>query len=483
MEYLIRRALILLVALLLVGCAKNPVSGDQEFVTINESDEIAQCTKHHQSILAQYGLYDEPELQNHVNHIGQQLAAKSHRSHLTYHFTVLDSPDVNAFALPGGYIYITRGVMAYLNSEAELAGVLRHEIGHVTARDSVRQQSGQLVAGLFNILVSATTGNSQLRQLSQQLSTGLIRGYGREHELEADRLGPQYLHRSNYNPEPMLDVIGVLKGREFYEKTLAKKQNREPEINHGVFSTHPKNDQRLQTVIFEAKTLTAIQYKDNNRATYLSHIDGIDWGLSPSQGIVTANRFLHADLGFAIQFPKSWTLHNSPQALLAQNEDNGAIAELSVAQLNPNEDNNDLLKRLSKNAQLDVSKKNYGNTATIQVTIAKNKQPARISAIKLDQSQALFLIGSSTEITFGSTDRQLLVINESFKRLSPKEVKLIKSPILTVVSVKSSGSFALLAKNSALAKDAEDSLRLLNHSFPNGSISNHQQIKIIILEH
>lgn len=483
MEYLIRRALILLVALLLVGCAKNPVSGDREFVTMNESDEIAQGTKHHQSILAQYGLYDEPELQNYVNHIGQQLTAKSHRSHLTYHFTVLDSPDINAFALPGGYIYITRGIMAYLNSEAELAGVLGYEIGHVTVRHSVRQQSGQLVAGLFNILVSATTGSSQLGQLSQQLSTGLIRGYGREHELEAGRLGAQYLHKSNYNPESMLDVIGVLKDQELHEKALAKKQNREPKIYHDVFSTHPKNDQRLQTVISEAKTLTAIQYKDNNRATYLSHIDGMDWGLSPSQGIVAANRFLHADLDFAIQFPKSWTLHNSPQALLARNEDNGAIPELSVAQLNPNEDTNDLLKRLSKNAQLDVSKKNYGNTATIQVTIAKNKQPTRISAIKLDQSQALFIIGSSTEITFDSTDRQLLAINESFKRLSPKEVKLIKSPILTVVSVKSSDSFASLAKNSALEKDAEDSLRLLNHSFPNGSISNHQQIKIIILEH
>lgn len=483
MKYFTHQTLILLVALLLISCAKNPVSGDREFVSMSESDEIAQGAKHHQSILTQYGVYDDPELQSYVNHIGQQLAAKSHRSHLTYHFTVLDSPDINAFALPGGYIYITRGIMAYLNSEAELAGVLGHEIGHVTARHSVRQQSGQLAAGLLSILVAATTGSSQLEQLSQQLSTGLIRGYGREHELEADRLGAQYLHKSNYNPESMLDVIGVLKDQELYEKALAKKQNREPKIYHGVFSTHPKNDQRLQTVISEAKTLAAIQYKDNNRATYLSHIDGMDWGLSPSQGIVTANRFLHADLGFAIQFPKNWTIHNSPHALLARNESNGAIVQLTVAPLNPNEDTEGLLKRLIQNEQLDVSKKNYGDTATTQVTVAKNKQPTRITAIKLDQAQALFIIGSSTEATFGLTDRQLLAINQSFKRLTPKEIKAIKTPILTVVSVKSSDSFASLAKSSALEKDAEDSLRLLNHSFPNGSISNHQQIKIITLEH
>ena len=483
MKLLTHQTLILLVAMLLIGCAKNPVSGDREFVTMSESDEIAQGAKHHQSILAQYGLYNDPELQSYVNQIGQQLSAKSHRSHLTYHFTVLDSPDINAFALPGGYIYITRGIMAYLNSEAELAGVLGHEIGHVTARHSVRQQSGQLAAGLLNILVAATTGSSQLGQLSQQLSTGLIRGYGREHELEADRLGAQYLHQSNYNPESMLDVIGVLKDQELYEKALAKKQNREPKIYHGVFSTHPKNDQRLQTVIAEAKTLTAIQYKDNNRAAYLDHIDGIDWGLSPSQGIVTANRFVHTDMGFSVQFPKNWTVHNSPQALLARNENNGAIVQLTMAPLEANEDTAGLLKRLTKNTQLDVAKKSYGNTATTQVTVAKNIQPARISAIKLDQSQALFIIGTSTESMFSPTDRQLLAINQSFKRLTQKEIAAIKTPILTVISVKSSDSFASLAKSSAIEKDAEDSLRLLNHSFPNGSISKHQQIKIITLEH
>ena len=473
---------VLLAAVFLAGCAKNPVSGDREFVTMSESDEIAQGAKHHQSILAQYGVYDDPQLQAYVNNLGQQLAAKSHRSHLKYHFTVLDSPDINAFALPGGYIYITRGIMAYLNSEAELAGVLGHEIGHVTARHSVRQQSGQLAAGLLNILVAATTGSSELGQLSQQLSTGLVRGYGREHELEADRLGAQYLHNSRYNPESMLDVIGVLKDQESYEIALARKQGREPKIYHGVFSTHPKNDQRLQTVVAEAKKLTATQYKNNNRKAYLDNIDGMDWGPSPKQGVVTANRFLHADLGFSIQFPKNWIIQNSPTALLARNESNGAIAQLSVAPLNPNESTADLLKRLTKNTQLNVHAKAYGNTAITQVTVAKNVQPARISAIKLGRSQALFIIGSSTEATFTITDNQLLSINQSFKRLTKKEIAAIKTPVLKVIPVKKTDSFASLAKKSAIENDAEASLRLLNHAFPRGKLSNHKNIKIITLE-
>ena len=250
------------------GCATNPVTGDSDFAIVSETKEIEQGRRYHKSILAQYGVYDDPELQAYVNDIGQRLARKSHRSHLTFTFTVLDSPDINAFALPGGYIYITRGIMAYLDSEAELAGVLGHEIGHVTARHSVRQQSGQFAAGLLSVLIAATTGSQGLTNASQQLGTGLVRGYGRDHELEADRLGAEYLHSTNYDPESMLEVIGVLKDQEVYEKALAKKEKRTAIIYHGVFSTHPRNDDRLKTVVRAAKKLSSESYRDSNQSAY-----------------------------------------------------------------------------------------------------------------------------------------------------------------------------------------------------------------------
>ncbi len=306
------KCLLFTLSLMLFGCATNPVSGDREFVTLSESQEIDQGRKYHQTIIDQYGVYDDPDLQSYVEAIGQQLAANSHRAHLEFHFTILDSPDINAFALPGGYIYITRGIMAYLDNEAELAGVLGHEIGHVTARHSVRQQSGQLAAGLLNILISATTGSRTLEELGDQLSFGIIRGYGRKHELEADRLGAEYLHKSSYDPEVMLEVIGVLKDQELYERALAKKENREPKIYHGVFSTHPKNDDRLKTVVRAAKTLSPVQYRDDNRATYLKSIDGMVWGQNPDQGVVVKNRFMHAELGIALQFPLDWLITNNP---------------------------------------------------------------------------------------------------------------------------------------------------------------------------
>ncbi|MGB5327512.1 MAG: M48 family metalloprotease, partial [Gammaproteobacteria bacterium] len=170
--------LLLILSLTLNACATNPVTGKSDFALVSESEEINQGRSYHNQIIAEYGIYDDPVLQQYVNGIGQELAARSHRAHLKFTFTVLDSPEINAFALPGGYVYITRGIMAYLDSKAELAGVLGHEIGHVTARHSVRQQSGQMASTLLSVLITATTGQSGLGDLSNQLSSGIIRGYG-----------------------------------------------------------------------------------------------------------------------------------------------------------------------------------------------------------------------------------------------------------------------------------------------------------------
>jgi len=482
MNYKFQHYLIFCFVLLLCGCAINPVTGESDFVTISESEEIAQGKKYHQSIIAQYGVYDDPKLQAYVNKIGQKLAKKSHRSHLKFHFTVLDSPDINAFALPGGYIYITRGIMAYLNSEAEIAGVLGHEIGHVTARHSVRQQSGQFASSLLNVFVAVATGSESLSQLSSQLSTSLVRGYGRKHELEADKLGAQYLHKVGYNPESMLEVIGVLKNQEIYEKALAKKQNREANIYHGVFSTHPKNDKRLKTVVRAAKKLSSKTYRDNNAEKYLNTINGMSWGQNVEQGIVVNNRFMHPGLGIGIQFPTSWQVTNRPDALIARDFDKGAIVQMTLLELNNNESPADALKRQIKDDKLAVKKYNFGASAITQIKIGEKQQPARVSALKLAGKQAIFIIGTNAKAGFKSTDTELLKINNSFARLSDKQIAEIKAPFLKIIEPKSGESFAKLSKISAITYDAESVLRLLNRAFPKGRITPGQSLKIIAVD-
>lgn len=468
-----------LIAIFVSGCAINPVTGESDFVTISESEEIAQGAKYHQSIVDLYGIYHNPELQVYVNRLGQTLAAKSHRSHLDFHFTVLDSPEINAFALPGGYIYITRGIMAYLSSEAELAGVLGHEIGHVTARHSVRQQSGQFASSLLNVLVAATTGSQSLGELSNQLSTGIVRGYGRKHELEADKLGAEYLHKIGYNPDSMLEVISVLKDQELYEKALAKKQNRQPNIYHGVFSTHPKNDQRLKTVVGAAKKLSTKNYRSSNETGYLKMIDGITWGQNIEQGVVVNNRFLHPGLAISIQFPEKWQVNNSPEALMARDHASGAIVQIIPVALKQKESLQDLLKRQTNNSKLIVKKHEFGASTITQASTGNSNQPARLSALKVDNSQALLVIGTSKKESFKTSDTQFMKINQSFSLLSAEDRASIASPVLAVIKASKNDSFQSLAKSSPINFEAENILRLLNRAFPEGDIVINQPIKII----
>jgi len=167
------------------GCAMNPVSGTPDLVFMSESSEINIGSGNDAKIRGKYGVYDSPALQAYVQQVGQKLAAQSHRPGLTYHFTVLDSPEVNAFALPGGYIYITRGILAYLNSEAELAAVLGHEIGHVTARHGVRQYTAATATGFVGAIIGVATGIGATQDLFNNVfGNAILSGYGRDHELE-----------------------------------------------------------------------------------------------------------------------------------------------------------------------------------------------------------------------------------------------------------------------------------------------------------
>jgi predicted Zn-dependent protease len=473
--------LILLAASLFLGaCAKNPVTGDSDFALVSESEEIEQGRSYHSEIIRTYGVYDDPQLQEYVNRIGQMLARESHRSYLEFHFTVLDSAEINAFALPGGYIYVTRGIMAYLDSEAELAGVLGHEIGHVTARHSVRQQAGQFASGLLGVLISATTGQSALGNLSQQLSTGIIRGYGREHELEADQLGAQYLHKAGYDPDNMLEVIGVLKDQEVYETELAKRENRQANTYHGVYSTHPQNDERLKTVVHAAKKLSSKEYRDNNQPAYYQHVHGMVWGSSLNQGVVVKNRFSHPDLAIAVQLPQGWKVDNNPRFLEARDPDSSAMMQIGVIPHEENESADKALQRLTKIDDLDTQVTNFGATARISIKVDGESQPARVSVILLNDDQVLTLFGTSSSKHYKEADRQLIKTGDSFQHLDAAQVAAIKAPRLQVIP-RSTQSFESLALLSALEFDAINRLRLLNRSFPDGKITRLNHLKTVTL--
>jgi len=285
--------------LALTACSVNPVSGKKDFTLISEQQELAMGAQSHKSILKQKKRYNNPALQAYVNNIGQALAKKSHRNNIRFTFTILDDPSVNAFALPGGYVYITTGIMAYLNSEGELAGVLGHEIGHVTARHGVKQQSAGMASAILVDLIAKKAGSGTGKSLNQ-LGTALLRGYGRDHELQADKLGAEYLARVGYAPENMIDVVSVLKAQEEFDKYQAKKEGRQPRAYHGVFATHPKNDVRLQQVIKAAKRFKTAGTRPANHDGYLKRINGLKYRIDKKQmGRIVVGRATTPGLTYA----------------------------------------------------------------------------------------------------------------------------------------------------------------------------------------
>lgn len=476
------------ILVLLSGCAQNPVSGEADFVLMSEQEEIAMGKKEHPKILKQYGRYDNKALQAYVNKVGQRVAARSHRSNLKYHFTLLDSSDVNAFALPGGYIYITRGLLAYLNSEAELAAVLGHEIGHVTARHSVRRISAatasQLGIAIGSIFIPEA-GRAAAQDILNTLNTALIQGYGREHELEADRLGAEYLARTGYDAQAMIGVIRVLKNQELFEQQLAKEEKREPRTYHGVFASHPDNDTRLQQVVAEAERLKGRSVtRANDRATFIKRQNRLVFGSSAREGIIHDSNFYHRDLGIALTFPRDWKLQNRSDSLLATAPGKVAALQMTLEKAQKKESAKDFLssnlklKQLEKGEPLAVGGGD-GYTGLAPVRSGAKTHQGRVIAVLIDGNGFIFMGVADDEKSFSRYDKAFLETARSLHSLREDERKMAEPLLLDVVRVGSGDTFAKLSRGSPLPHHAEVQLRLLNDSYPEGEPKVGSWIKVV----
>lgn len=475
-----RIAAIALGALGLTHCAQNPVSGDKDFVLMSEQQEIQLGAQAHQDVLKEYAALENPALQTYVNSVGQRLAQQSHRPQLKWHFTVVDSPDVNAFALPGGYVYITRGLMAYLNSEAELAGVIGHEIGHVTARHGVRQQSAATAAGVGAVLGSILVpglNNQGGATLLQTLAQAWTAGYGREHELESDRLGAEYLAKTGYSPQAMIDVIGVLKNQELYAAEQTRRDGRPVRTYHGTFATHPSNDARLQQVVGEANRYSVAMPREG-RNEYLQNLAGVYFGDSPDQGLIRNNMLLHPKLGLAIQFPPGWRVQNRPDRVLALNPKGDALVELRQGPKNDQP-----LDTLQRSVRLDAGARyDSGSLSGYPAAFAAGAQQGRpvvVAAVVFNGSQ--YLIGGMAwdQAVYARERNALRGTINSFRAITPEERQTARPYVLKLIAAQPGMTLANLARQSPLGADAESQLRLMNGLYPSGEPKPGQRLKIV----
>ena len=311
--------------LMIDACAVNPVTGKKQVVLMSEAQEIAMGKEADPQIIQQFGLYDNKGLQDFINVKGKEMAAISHRPNLDYQFRILDSDVLNAFAVPGGYVYFTRGIMAHFNNEAEFAGVLGHEIGHIAARHSVEQQRNQMLGQLG--IITGMIISPEFGQFAEQASQGLgllLLKFGRDAERESDRLGVEYSSKVGYDAHQMAGFFN----------TLERKSGDEGEAIPDFLSTHPNPGDRNVTV---NKLATEWGQKLNlkdpevNRNTYLKRIEGLVYGEDPKQGFVENSVFYHPVLKLQFPIPANWAYQNSPDKVQMAPKDGRAMMMLTLA--------------------------------------------------------------------------------------------------------------------------------------------------------
>jgi predicted Zn-dependent protease len=318
-------AVAILGAAVLAGCATNPATGERELSLIGEGQEIAMGREADQDVQATIGVYDDPALQAYVEGVGTRLAKSSERPDLPWTFRVADDPAVNAFALPGGFIYVTRGLLATMNSEAELAAVVGHEIGHVTARHAVNRISRAQLTGLglgIGMILSP-----ELAQFGDLASLGLnllFLKYSRDDERESDELGLRYMLRAGYDPDAMVDVFSQLE-----QASGLSESERVPDW----LATHPAPEERGQRAADALAALTPAEREGTvSREAYQRQLDGLVYGQDPRQGFFRNNELIHPELRFRMEFPAGWRAVNQRQQVLALSPQQDALEVLTLSE-------------------------------------------------------------------------------------------------------------------------------------------------------
>lgn len=460
------------------SCSTNPVTGKKQLTLMSEEQEIAMGKEADPQIVAQFGLYEDSQLQAFINEKGNQMAKVSHRPNLQYTFRIVDSDVVNAFAVPGGYVYFTRGIMAHFNDEAQFAGVLGHEIGHITARHSVIQQRNSLLGNIG--LIAGVVIKPELAEFAETASQGLqllFLKFGRDDEKQSDELGVEYSSKIGYDAKHMADFFTTLE-----RQSAAAGAGNIPDF----LSTHPNPAGRHDKVL----SLATNYQKQNpgtynvNRNAYLKRIDGIVYGPDPRQGFLEGNVFYHPEMKFRWTLPSGWSFQNAPTVVQSAEKNGKALLQMSVVQeTSPRE----AAQKLVTNNQLqtldnrETTINGYPAYMVVaDVPASQNQQALRVLAYYIYKDKIMYqVLGISTANEFSGYHATLNQSITSFAALTDAS-KLNKKP--TRISIKTVGSTATLEQhfrtyNQPAAKFEE--LAILNGMKLNDQVQKGTMIKTI----
>ncbi len=471
-------SLIILLVFWIASCAINPVTGQRELMLLDEQEEIELGRQVNIQVVQEFGIYDDPELSTYVNDFCQKLAKISHRPNLPYDCKVMDSPVVNAFAVPGGYIYFTRGILAYLNSEAEMIGVMGHELGHVTARHSAQQYSraqlaqvGLGVGMIFLDYLPAIAG--EVAQLGVQM---LFLKFSRDNERQSDDLGVEYASRLGYDGEQMAN---------FFDTLDRMRPSSEGSPLPDWFSTHPNPAERNQTV-----SLRAREWQDKlnlrkpkiNRDEYLRRIDGLVFGENPRQGFVENNIFYHPNLRFEFPVPQGWILQNTPAFIRLVSPKKDAMIIFTISPEGP-----------PKQAALQFAQKNKAEVIESSPTEV-NGLPAHRLISEVRSSQGVLTIksyfiekegkvymfhGLTSPVRFDQYSPTFGITMEKFRELTDPKKLGVKPHQVRMRSVPQGGSVRGVLLALGVPEDDLEKTALLNGKTLNDSVAAGTMMKVI----
>jgi predicted Zn-dependent protease len=468
--------LVLLIALIL-ACAVNPVTGKRQFMLLSESDEIQLGKISDAEIVKQYGVYPDVSLSEYITGIGMKMARLSHRPNLPYEFKVMDTPVINAFAIPGGYVYITRGILAYLNNEAELAGVMGHEIGHITARHSAEQYSkaelAQLGLGLGSVLSETFQKYAGIAQFGVGM---LFLKFSRENESQSDELGVQYSTEAGYDATQMANFFRTL-------DRMSPSGNRDGLAEW--FSTHPNPEGRAVTVEALAKQWRQKAGNQNlviRRDEFLHHIDGIVFGDDPRQGYLENGIFYHPDLTFLFSIPADWKTLNTPtQVQIASPQEDAVILFTMDASASPEEA---AAKFISDSKATVVSQNNtkvHGMLATaLTADIQSQQEVLRVLVYFIKKDQNIFVFyGFTAQPAFETYKSNFQQTISSFNRLTDRNKINVQPDRVRLKTVTRTGLLKDILIGFKISSGDLDKMALLNGMQLTDSVPANTLIKIV----